>query len=411
MLFVGDDWAEAHHDIEIVDETGRRLARRRLPEGITGIGGLHAMVADHLGDDDEPEDVLVGIETDRGPWVAALVAAGYTVYAINPLQVARYRERHSTSGSKSDPGDAHVLAEIVRLDRDHHRRIAGDSDIAEETKLLARTHQSLIWSRQRQTNQLRSMLREFYPAALLAFGDDLAGRDSLAVLAIAATPDRGKTLTRSKAENALRRAGRQRNITARAEQIRTALGTEQLQARPGLVNAYGASVTALVAVISELARQVAVLEIEVSECFGRHPDVEIYLSQPGLGPVLGARVLAEFGDDPTRYADARSRKNYSGMSPITKASGTRRVVLARYARNHRLGDALNLQAFAALGASPGARAYYDHHRARGATHQQALRALGNRLVGILHGCLHRHVTYNEQTAWGHRADTPTTAAA
>jgi len=304
-----------------------------------------------------------------------------------------------------------VLAEIVRLDRDHHRRIAGDSDIAEETKLLARTHQSLIWSRQRQTNQLRSMLREFYPAALLAFGDDLAGRDSLAVVAIAATPDRGKTLTRSKAENALRRAGRQRNITARAEQIRTALGTEQLQARPGLVNAYGASVTALVAVISELARQVAVLEIEVSECFGRHPDVEIYLSQPGLGPVLGARVLAEFGDDPTRYADARSRKNYSGMSPITKASGTRRVVLARYARNRRLGDALNLQAFAALGASPGARAYYDHHRARGATHQQALRALGNRLVGILHGCLHRHVTYNEQTAWGHRADTPTTAAA
>ena len=179
MLFVGDDWAEAHHDIEIVDEAGRRLVRRRLPEGIAGIAALHALIADHLGDDDEPESVLIGIETDRGPWVQALVAAGYAVYPINPLQAARYRERHATSGSKSDPGDAHVLAEIVRLDRDHHRLIAGDSDIAQETRLLTRTHQSLIWSRQRQTNQLRSLLREFHPAALLAFGDDSPGGTAL----------------------------------------------------------------------------------------------------------------------------------------------------------------------------------------------------------------------------------------
>ena len=168
--------------------------------------------------------------------------------------------------------------------------------------------------------------------------------------------------------------------------------------------------TALVAVISELARQVTVLKIEVSECFGRHPDVEIYLSQPGLGIVLGARVLAEFGDDPTRYADARARKNYSGMSPITRASGTRRVVLARYARNRRLGDALYQQAFAALTASPGARAYYDQHRARGATRHQALRAPGNRLVGILHGCLTHRTLYDEHTAWAHRS-APSDAAA
>ena len=411
MLFVGDDWAEAHHDIEIVDETGGRLARRRLPEGIAGIAALHALIADHLGDDDEPDRVLVGIETDRGPWVQALIATGYTVYPINPLQVARYRERHGSSGAKSDPGDAHVLAEIVRLDRDHHRPLAGDSEIAEETKLLARTHQSLIWSRQRQTNQLRSLLREFYPAALLAFGDDLAGRDALAVLALAPTPEQGKALRVGRVETVLRRAGRQRNLNAAAERIVTALRTEQLTARPGLVAAYGASASALVAVISALAVQVAVLEAEVSECFGRHPDAEIYLSQPGLGQVLGARVLAEFGDDPSRYADARARKNYSGMSPITRASGTKRVVLARYARNRRLGDALYQQAFAALTASPGARACYDQHRARGATHHQALRALANRLVGILHGCLHHHATYNEQTAWGHRTDTHITAAA
>lgn len=190
MLFVGDDWAEDHHDIEIVDETGRRLARRRLPEGIGGVEALHGLIADHLGDDDEPELVVVGIETDRGPWVQALIAAGYIVYAVNPLQVARYRERHGTSGAKSDRGDAHTLAEMVRLDRAHHRSIAGDCDVAEWVKVAARAHQGLVWSRQRQTNTLRSLLREYYPAALAAF-DDLAGRDALAVLAAAPTPADG----------------------------------------------------------------------------------------------------------------------------------------------------------------------------------------------------------------------------
>ena len=399
VLFVGDDWAEAHHDVEVVDDQGRVLARRRLPEGVAGLAGLHGLIADHLGDHAEPAEVVVGIETDRGPWVQALIAAGYTVFAVNPLQVARYRERHGVSGAKSDPGDAHVLAELVRLDRAHHRPVAGDSELAEHVKVLARSHQGLIWSKQRQANTLRSMLREFYPAALLAFADDLTGRDSLAVLAIAPTPEQGRALSRSKIEATLRRAGRQRNHAAVAERIQAALRSEQLAARPGVVGAYAASVTALVAVITELVTQTAVLETEVGASFGRHPDAEIYLSQPGLGNVLGARVLAEFGDDPHRYPDTRARKNYSGMSPITRASGTKRVVLARHARNRRLADALYQQAFAALSTSPGARAYYDSHRTRGATHHQALRALSNRLVGILHGCLRHNLPYNEDTAW------------
>jgi transposase len=399
VLFVGDDWAEAHHDVEVVDGDGRRLVRRRLLEGVKGLEDLHALIADHLGDDDEPGDVVVGIETDRGPWVQALIAAGYTVYALNPAQVARYRQRHGTSGAKSDPGDAHTLAEVVRLDRAHHRPVAGDSQVAEHVKVLARTHQSMIWSRQRQTNHLRSMLREFYPAALVAFGDDLAGRDALTVLTIAPSPQAGRSLSRSKISCALRRAGRQRNVDATVERIQTALRSPQLDAHPAVVGAYAASVSALVAVIGELVAQIENLRGQVEAGFGQHPDAEIYLSQPGLGKVLAARVLAEFGDDPHRYADAKARKNYSGMSPITRASGTKRVVLARYARNRRLSDALYQQAFAALKASPGARRYYDRQRARGATHHQALRALANRLVGILHGCLRHHTPYNEHTAW------------
>jgi transposase len=399
VLFVGDDWAEDHHDIEIVDEQGRRLVRRRLEEGAAGIAALHALIADHLDDQAEPEQVVVGIETDRGPWVQALLAAGYTVYAINPLQASRYRERHGVSGAKSDPGDAHVLAELVRLDRDHHRPIAGDSAIAEHVKVVARAHQSMIWSRQRQTNTLRSMLREYYPGALAVFGADLAGRDALAVLALAPTPEQGARLTEHQVGAALRRAGRQRSIATRAAEIVTGLRAPQLPARPGVLGAYAAAAQALIAVISELAQQTRVLEGEVEAGFGRHPDAEIYLSQPGLGQVLGARVLAEFGDDPDRYRDARARKNYSGMAPVTRTSGKSRAVLARHARNRRLADALYQQAFAALTSPPGARAYYDTHRARGNTHHQALRALANRLVGILHGCLRHHTPYNETQAW------------
>jgi transposase len=402
MLFVGDDWAEDHHDVAVIDADGKRLVRQRLPEGVAGVEKLHGLIAEYLGEDDEAAAVVVGIETDRGPWVQALLAAGYTVYAINPLQAARYRDRHGTSGAKSDPGDALVLAKLVRTDRAHHRPITGDSAIAEEVKVLARAHQSLIWARQRQVNTLRSGLREYYPAALAAFGTDLAGRDAVAVLTAAPGPAAGARLSAERVQILLRAAGRQRNVAARAEQIVAALHHPHLPARAGIEAAYTATTGALIAVITALSTQIEALQEQLQQCFGRHPDTEIYRSQPGLGVVLGARVLAEFGDDPHRYADARARKNYSGMSPVTRASGKKRAVLARYARNRRLGDALYFQAFAALSASPGARAYYDERRARGATHHQALRAVANRLVGILHGCLRHQTLYDEGIAWAHR---------
>jgi transposase len=410
LLFIGDDWAEAHHDVEIEDDAGRVLVRKRLPEGLAGVTALHQLVAEYLDPAGEPDQVLVGIETERGPWVQALLAAGYVVYAINPMQVARYRERHSPSGAKSDAADAHLLAEIVRLDRAHHRPVAGDSEIAEHVKVAARAHQTMIWSRVRQVNVLRSLLREYYPAALVAFGTELADRDALAVLAAAPSPEQGRRLSQNRIETLLRKAGRQRNLTAAAGRIRAALQSEQLSARPGVVSAYTASTSALVAVLAAMVQQTEVLAGQVEQGFGQHPDAEIYRSQPGLGTILGARVLAEFGDDPDRYADARSRKNYSGMSPITKASGTKRVVLARYARNRRLGDALLLQAYSALRTSAGARAYYDRQRARGATHYQALRALANRLVGILHGCLSHRMLYDENRAWHSTEEKLPTAA-
>jgi hypothetical protein len=397
VLFVGDDWAEDHHDVELVDDDGRRLARARLPEGVEGIARLHALIAEHVPDDLDAAAVKIGIETDRGPWVGALVAAGYEVFAINPMSATRYRERYSTSGAKSDAGDAHVLAEIVRLDRAHHRPVAGDSELAEATKLLARQHQTLIWTRQRTVLQLRTTLLEFFPQALQAF-PELTAPDAVELLTLAPTPARALKLTPTKVAAALTRA-RRRDPRAKAEVLVKVLRSPALRQPPMVEAAYGSVVSSQLAVVAALTTQIEVLESQVASHFGRHPDAEIYLSQPGLGVVLGARVLAEFGDDPHRYADAKARKNYSGQSPITRASGRSKVVLARYARNRRLADALHRQAFCALTASPGARAYYDALRKRGKGHHSALRQLANRLVGILHGCLKTGTAYDERTAW------------
>jgi transposase len=155
-------------------------------------------------------------------------------------------------------------------------------------------------------------------------------------------------------------------------------------------------------VITTLNEQVKALESQVEAHFGQHPDAEIYLSQPGLGEITGARVLSEFGDDPHRYASGKARRNYAGTSPITRASGKKKIVTARFVRNDRLIDALMIQAFAALRGSPGAHAFYDQQRAKGLEHNDALRRLASRLVGILHGCLKTRTCYNEATAWGHR---------
>lgn len=400
MVFVGVDWAEAHHDVCVLDEAGQVLGKRRVPDGLQGVRLIHELLAAHA---EQPELVVVGIETDRGLLVGALVAAGYQVYALNPLSVSRYRERHVTSRAKSDPGDAKVLADLVRTDRHNHRQVAGDSELAEAVKVLARAHQDLVWSRQRFQNRLRNTLREFYPAALQAFSE-LGSGDALAVLERAPTPAEGRRLSQAKIVSALRRGGRERYLEARAAEIQSALRSEQLQAPARVVSAYGVVVKSTVQLLAQMNQELAQLEGEVSQSFEEHPDAEIYRSLPGLGLVLSARALAEFGDDPNRFDHPKSRKAYAGTAPVTKASGLRLVVLARVARNRHLADACYLWAFSSLTRSAGARRYYDTLRGRGQTHHQALRALANRWVGILHGCLRYRTLYSESIAWPASAD-------
>lgn len=408
VICVGLDWAEDHHDVCVLAEDGRKLAGGRVSDDLAGVTRVHGWLAEHAEVNDE---VVIGCETDRGLFVHALMASGYTLLAVNPLAVDRYRDRHRVSGAKSDTGDARVLAELVRTDRHLHRGAAGDSEEVQAIKVMARAHKSLIWDRQRSTNRLRSVLREYYPAALAAFGDDLDSRDSLAVLALAPSPAAARAVTRAKLAGALRRAGRKRNIDVTVDAVQVALQAPQLETSLALNDAFAAVTLALVAVLASQNHAIAQLEKELTEGFRAHPDTEIVASLPGLGDVLGARVLAEFGDDPNRYADARARKNYAGSSPITVASGRSHSVRRRFARNQHLADTLDRWALYSLGKSPGAKAYYDQLRARhGDSHRRALAGLANRWVGILDHCLRSRCTYDEHLAWSNNYDAKDDAA-
>jgi transposase len=333
LLLIGDDWAEDHHDVEVQDEAGRKLAAVRLPEGVEGIAKLHELIAKHGGDDPATAGAVVGIETDRGPWVQALIASGYQVYAINPRQVARFKERYGTSNAKSDKGDAHALADMVRIDRAQLRPVAGDSEQAQAVKVVARAHQTLIWERTRTFQRLRSTLREYFPAALDAYADlALTSTDALELLIKAPTPQSGAKLTRTQITAVLTRA-RRHNREAKAATVQAALREPQLALPAPVTAAYAATVIAHARLLIAMNEQIADLEAQVKAHFLKHPDAEIYLSMPGIAEITGARVLAEFGDDPTRYASAKARKNYAGTSPITRASGKSHTVQARYVCN------------------------------------------------------------------------------
>ena len=386
--------------MEVQDADGRVLKRVRLSEGMAGIARFHDLVARFVAEDAQPSDVLVCIETDRGPWVRALRAAGYRVFGVDPKQAARHREILGSSGAKSDKGDAHALADMIRTRRHQLREIAGDSEIAEAVKVVTRAHQTLLWERTRHMLRLRVALRDYFPAALAAYKPlGLASDAVLGLLSKAPTPAAAARLTLPQISGALK--GR-RDIPAKAVAIQQVLRSPQLGQADLVATAYASTVRALAAVITTLNAEIKTLEGEVEAHFGRHPDAEVILSQPGIGVVLGARVLAEFGDAPDRYTSAKARKNYAGTSPITRQSGKTRTVHARFVHNDRLVDALHLQASCAILHDPAVRTYYDQLKARDVSHNAALRQVGNRLVGILHGCLKTHSAYDQATAWSHR---------
>ena len=318
-LFVGDDWAEDHHDVEVMDEAGKVLAKRRLPEGVAGMTQLHALIGRFLPEDADDAEVVIGIETDRGPWVAALIAAGYTVFPVNPLQASRYRERHAVSGAKSDGGDAHMLADMVRTDSHQLRPAAGDTAEAEAIKVVARAHKTMIWDRTRAVQRLRHQLREYFPAALEAF-EDLDAPDVLELLGKAPDPARAAKLTRAQVAAALKRA-RRRDIAGKADAILAALRGEHLGQPPALTAAYAATARSLIAVITTLNAQVKILEEQVREHFGRHRTLRSTSPSPAWQPSSAAGCSASSATTPAGTSARRPARTTAApaRSPARRA--------------------------------------------------------------------------------------------
>ncbi|MFF4362953.1 IS110 family transposase [Streptomyces sp. NPDC001351] len=399
-IFCGIDWAEHHHDVALVDDTGTLLAKRRITDDAVGYRILLDVLAEH--GDTPQEPIPVAIETGRGLLVAALRTGKRQIFAVNPLAAARYRDRHAVSRKKSDPGDALVLANILRTDMAMHRPLPADSELAQAIAVLARAQQDAVWSRQQLANQVRSLLREYYPAALEAFQTKQYGLtrpDARAILTAAPTPGTGARLTLAQLRAALKRSGRQRGIDAEAERLRAVLRTEHGRQASAVEDAMGIQLLALLRQLDAACAAADQLAEAVESRFHEHPDAEILLSFPGLGVQLAARVLAEIGDDRTRFADARALKAYAGSAPITRASGKKHYVGRRFVKNNRLINAGFLWAFAAPNASPGAKAHYRRRRDHGDWHAQAQRHLLNRMLGQLHHCLKTRQLFSEDHAF------------
>ncbi|RSO07001.1 IS110 family transposase [Streptomyces sp. WAC 06783] len=408
MIYCGIDWAERTHDVALVDDTGRLLAKRHITDDAAGYTLLLDLLAEH--GDTEEEPIPVAIETSRGLLVAVLRQGKHQVSAINPMAAARYRDRHAVSRKKSDPGDALVLANILRTDMHAHRPLPNDSDLARAIAVLARAQQDATWNRQTIANQLRSLLREYYPAALAAvakWDNGLCRPEARALLKAAPTPARAARMTRAQLLAALKHAGRQRGIAAEADRLREVFHAEWAHQPPLVEDALGRQMLALLVQLEAACTAADDLAQAVAEAFPRHPDAEIILSFPGLGVQLGARVLAEIGDDRDRFADARGLKAYAGASPVTRASGKKKSITRRQIKNDRLNHAGYLWAFGALRHSPGAGAHYRRRREAGDWHAAAQRNLFNRLLGQLFHCLHTRELFDETIAF----PTPLTAAA
>jgi transposase len=326
------------------------------------------------------------------------VAAGREVFAINPLAVSRYRDRYRSSHGKSDTFDAMVLANILRTDRDAHRPLPSDTMEIQALQVLTRAHQDAVGDKVTLTNRIRSLLKIFFPVAISAF--ERGGKHRLesaacrTILTAASTPQHARALSTRRLATLLKRAGRLRGIDAEAELLHQLLRGEQTR-QPELVEqAMGRQLRGLVRQLDAVCEALTELEQQIDHPFHAHPDAEIITSVPGVGPALGARLLAEIGDDRTRFADARGLKAFAGAAPVTRASGKSSFVHTRRAKNERIASTGYVWALAAVRHDPDWEARYRARRAVGDRHAAALRKLFNIMLGKLHHCLTTGQLYN-----------------
>ncbi|MGI5215093.1 IS110 family transposase [Plantactinospora sp. CA-290183] len=400
----GIDWSEHLNDVAVVDRLGAVVARARVPATPDGVrelfGLLNGLRTSHT---HGRRQVPVGIETNRGLLVHALRAKGQPVFQVPPGAIAGYRRRASPTRKKSDKSDAELIAMYLRDGWGRLRSLPECTPEAASTRLLVHAQLRAQRTRDQVQAKLRALLQEAHPAAVRVWADmdhGIRRAEARAVLAAGPTAATAGRLTQYRLAKILAGAGRIRLIDDEAYRLRDAFAVPVLRLPASVEEAMAVEVRATLAFFDHACETSDQLTAQVTEAFLDHPAAKIYLSFPGCGALTGARLLAEIGDDPTRFATGQGLRAYAGLAPLTWASGSSRHVTHRRVCNRRLKTTCHRWAFSSLTRSPGCRGLYDRRRTVGDSYAGALRIVAGRLLSGLHHCLARGELYDEHSAFG-----------
>ena len=389
MWFVGIDWADQHHDVVVIDEQGKQIAKKRVAHSAEGMTELLTFLGS-IGDvRDQPNQLACIIETNKGLLITALLEAGLPVYPVNPKTLEKWRK---PSGAKTDAIDAFLLARKGRSDLDQLRRLEPDSPVVQELKQLTRDEDGLIQMQTRLVNQLTACLKAYYPVALELFAM-LQQKTTVAFLQAFPCLER---IQQAPVEDiaAVLRTAKHSKAGAKAQTIIQQVHQPQLHADAITTRAKMRLMLALVEQLSAVMETIAAYDQEIERLFLTHPDAASFRCLPGAGKRLAPRLLAEWGDDRTRYQGAGSIQALAGTSPVAFQSGNFAKAHRRYACNKVLRNTFHQFAWQSTRSESWALAYYQRKRQEGKTHTVAVRALANQWVRIIFAAWRQHQSYD-----------------
>lgn len=388
MWYVGLDWSDTHHDVVVLDEAGHRVGTQRFAHSHQG---LHHLKDFLLGIASRPEDLACIVETNHGLLITFLLEAGIPVYPVNPKTANQLRK---TAGAKTDRIDAYLLAKIGRFDLADLRRLSADSPIIAELKTLTRDQDALIASQTRLVNQLTACLKEYYPVALKLFGK-LQQPSTLLFLQTYPTPTAAAAASLEEITALLKRC-KYPNARRAATEMVEQLHRQELTANEVIVRAKSRLMLSLVRQLLPLLEDIKSYDKEIATLFLKHRDHELWQSLPRAAKRLAPRMLAEWGDDRSRYADASCVQQLAGTAPVPFQSGNFAKAHKRFACIKPLRNVLHQFAWQTTLSEPWAAAYYQRKRAEGKSHSMAVRALANVWVRIIFRMWQKAICY--QTA-------------
>jgi transposase len=391
MKFCGIDWANDHHDALTIDEQGRQLGSIRVAHTPEGLSKLDTYL-ENLAGEQGHEHVACIIETTHGLLISSLLEHHWPVYPVNPRTVDRHR---APSGAKTDLIDAYLLAKTGRADFADLHRLNPDSELIQELKELTRDQDALVQMQTRLLNQLTACLKAYYPVALTLFSK-LNQPATLAFLRAYPTPQQARQTTVEELVVLLKKT-RYPGVQAAASRLVQQLQTPALLANQVTTRTKARLLLAILDQLEPLVHQIAGYDEEIEHLFLTSEDHDLFQALPGAGARLAPRLLAEIGDDRSRYHSASSLQALAGTSPVLFQSGT-------YAKAHRrlgcikpLRNALHQFAFHSTRSEPWAKAYYQRKRAEGKSHTVAVRALANVWVRIVFAVWTKKEAYQTTT--------------